>query len=217
MAAGVKYKINTLGETFDLRQNTALGADVAATVRRRYGAIDYEYGIKSASTDFVSDSIYGQTSRTLWSAGCPIPRHRKRRMPRRPTSRAGAPARRVLRPTSTESRRSNAVKTRRPARRRRTHSQQPTQPLHRVLTRRLVRCRPCLRTRSAQCLAHRRAAKRVAHAESRDLRSWRQCVLGLEVPTRNPCGRASRARRQLRTAVSASMMAQVQQDRRPVP
>ena len=67
MAAGVKYKINTLGETFDLRQNTALGADVADTVRRRYGAIDYEYGIKSASTDFVSDSIYGQTSRTLWS------------------------------------------------------------------------------------------------------------------------------------------------------
>ena len=54
MAAGVKYKINTLGETFDLRQNTALGADVADTVRRRYGAIDYEYGIKSASTDFVS-------------------------------------------------------------------------------------------------------------------------------------------------------------------
>ncbi|KAL1680643.1 hypothetical protein EV122DRAFT_207440 [Schizophyllum commune] len=52
MAAGVKYKINTLGETFDLRQNTALGADVADTVRRRYGAIDYEYGIKSASTDF---------------------------------------------------------------------------------------------------------------------------------------------------------------------
>ena len=54
MAAGVEYKINTLGETFDLRQNTALGADVADTVRRRYGAIDYEYGIKSASTDFVS-------------------------------------------------------------------------------------------------------------------------------------------------------------------
>uniref|UniRef100_D8Q864 Peptidase M20 domain-containing protein 2 n=1 Tax=Schizophyllum commune (strain H4-8 / FGSC 9210) TaxID=578458 RepID=D8Q864_SCHCM len=52
MAAGVQYKINTLGATFDLRQNTALGADVADTVRRRYGAIDYEYGIKSASTDF---------------------------------------------------------------------------------------------------------------------------------------------------------------------
>ncbi|KAL1745965.1 hypothetical protein HDZ31DRAFT_62630 [Schizophyllum fasciatum] len=52
LATGVKCKINTLGATFDLRQNTALGAEVADVVRRRYGSIDYEYGIKSASTDF---------------------------------------------------------------------------------------------------------------------------------------------------------------------
>ncbi|PPQ77930.1 hypothetical protein CVT25_015405 [Psilocybe cyanescens] len=40
------------GSTFDLRQNTALGGEVANIVLNKYGAIDYEWGIKSASTDF---------------------------------------------------------------------------------------------------------------------------------------------------------------------
>uniref|UniRef100_A0A8H7XUH5 Peptidase M20 domain-containing protein 2 n=1 Tax=Psilocybe cubensis TaxID=181762 RepID=A0A8H7XUH5_PSICU len=40
------------GSTFDLRQNAALGGEVANIVLNKYGAIDYEWGIKSASTDF---------------------------------------------------------------------------------------------------------------------------------------------------------------------
>ncbi|KAF9485625.1 hypothetical protein BDN70DRAFT_889944 [Pholiota conissans] len=40
------------GSTFDLRQNLALGGEVANIVLNKYGAIDYEWGIKSASTDF---------------------------------------------------------------------------------------------------------------------------------------------------------------------
>ncbi|KAF8895888.1 hypothetical protein CPB84DRAFT_1245860 [Gymnopilus junonius] len=40
------------GSTFDLRQNTALSGEVANIVLNKYGAIDYEWGIKSASTDF---------------------------------------------------------------------------------------------------------------------------------------------------------------------
>ncbi|KAF8960862.1 hypothetical protein BDZ97DRAFT_1921756 [Flammula alnicola] len=40
------------GSTFDLRQNKALGGEVANIVLNKYGAIDYEWGIKSASTDF---------------------------------------------------------------------------------------------------------------------------------------------------------------------
>ncbi|KAJ3512344.1 hypothetical protein NLJ89_g3574 [Agrocybe chaxingu] len=40
------------GSTFDLRQNEALGGEVANIVLNKYGAIDYEWGIKSASTDF---------------------------------------------------------------------------------------------------------------------------------------------------------------------
>ncbi|KAF9523771.1 hypothetical protein CPB83DRAFT_862255 [Crepidotus variabilis] len=38
--------------TYDLRQNEALGGEVANIVLNKYGAIDYEWGIKSASTDF---------------------------------------------------------------------------------------------------------------------------------------------------------------------
>ncbi|CAA7266202.1 unnamed protein product [Cyclocybe aegerita] len=40
------------GSTFDLRQNEALGGEVANIVLNKYGAIDFEWGIKSASTDF---------------------------------------------------------------------------------------------------------------------------------------------------------------------
>ncbi len=34
-----------------------LGGDVANVILNKYGAIDYEWGIHSASTDFVSESI----------------------------------------------------------------------------------------------------------------------------------------------------------------
>ncbi|KAI0321513.1 hypothetical protein OF83DRAFT_1051107, partial [Amylostereum chailletii] len=38
--------------TYDLRQNKALGDTFAETFRSKYGPIDYEFGIASASTDF---------------------------------------------------------------------------------------------------------------------------------------------------------------------
>lgn len=61
------------GATHDLRQNRALGKhlckmcesvftqirtgdEVARITKGRYGTVDYEWGIKSASTDFVSSS-----------------------------------------------------------------------------------------------------------------------------------------------------------------
>jgi len=37
---------------FDIRQNGALGGEVANIVLNKYGAVDYEWGIKNASTDF---------------------------------------------------------------------------------------------------------------------------------------------------------------------
>lgn len=70
MATGCDIKINMYGATHDLRQNKALGKllsvqvflftkgcigdEVARVTKSRYGTIDYEWGIKSASTDFVS-------------------------------------------------------------------------------------------------------------------------------------------------------------------
>lgn len=52
LASGCEIKI-ALGLPFDnLCQNTALGDEVANVVLNRYGAIDYEWGIHSASTDF---------------------------------------------------------------------------------------------------------------------------------------------------------------------
>ncbi|KAJ7130272.1 hypothetical protein C8R44DRAFT_63390 [Mycena epipterygia] len=52
LATGCTVKVNFLGATYDLRQNKALGDEVAHIVRSKYGTIDYEWGIKSASTDF---------------------------------------------------------------------------------------------------------------------------------------------------------------------
>jgi amidohydrolase len=52
LATGCEVSIEYLGATFDLRQNKALGDEVANVVLNKYGAIDYEWGIKSASTDF---------------------------------------------------------------------------------------------------------------------------------------------------------------------
>ncbi|KAF8153051.1 hypothetical protein B0H34DRAFT_800308 [Crassisporium funariophilum] len=53
LATGCEVSIKfEKGATFDLRQNQALGGEVANIVLNNYGAIDYEWGIKSASTDF---------------------------------------------------------------------------------------------------------------------------------------------------------------------
>ncbi|KAF5384097.1 hypothetical protein D9615_003262 [Tricholomella constricta] len=53
LATGCEVKINQEETgTHDLRQNLALGGEVANIITAKYGAIDYEYGIKSASTDF---------------------------------------------------------------------------------------------------------------------------------------------------------------------
>ncbi|KAJ7721024.1 aminoacylase 1-like protein 2 [Mycena metata] len=52
LATGCTSKIKVMGTTYDLRQNKALGDEVAHVVRSKYGSVDYEWGIKSASTDF---------------------------------------------------------------------------------------------------------------------------------------------------------------------
>ncbi|KAJ7856606.1 aminoacylase 1-like protein 2 [Mycena leptocephala] len=52
LATGCTVKVNFLGATYDLRQNKALGDEVAHVVRSKCGDIDYEWGIKGASTDF---------------------------------------------------------------------------------------------------------------------------------------------------------------------
>ncbi|KAJ7704398.1 hypothetical protein B0H17DRAFT_1193643 [Mycena rosella] len=52
LATGCTVKITVTGGTYDLRQNKALGDEIAHIVRSKYGTIDYEWGIKSASTDF---------------------------------------------------------------------------------------------------------------------------------------------------------------------
>ncbi|GJE91327.1 M20 family metallopeptidase [Phanerochaete sordida] len=53
IATDTKAKFNTRERGVDeLRQNTALGGEFARTFASRYGAVDYTYGISSASTDF---------------------------------------------------------------------------------------------------------------------------------------------------------------------
>ncbi|KAF8802853.1 hypothetical protein BYT27DRAFT_7196189 [Phlegmacium glaucopus] len=53
LATGCQVSIEySWGSTSDIRQNKALGGEVANIVLNKYGAIDYEWGIKSASTDF---------------------------------------------------------------------------------------------------------------------------------------------------------------------
>lgn len=76
LATGCQLSIEyAWGSVFDLRQNKALGTpqkgfikskdlklypggEVANVVLNKYGAIDYEWGIKSASTDFVRHLLY---------------------------------------------------------------------------------------------------------------------------------------------------------------
>ncbi|KAJ7672571.1 hypothetical protein DFH06DRAFT_1176795 [Mycena polygramma] len=52
LATGCTVKVTHLAATYDLRQNKALGDEVAHIVRSKYGDVDYEWGISSASTDF---------------------------------------------------------------------------------------------------------------------------------------------------------------------
>ncbi|KAG2742950.1 hypothetical protein P692DRAFT_20785328, partial [Suillus brevipes Sb2] len=52
LASGCKVQITITSTLNEITQNKALGAELADIVLKRYGAIDYEWGIKSASTDF---------------------------------------------------------------------------------------------------------------------------------------------------------------------
>ncbi|KAF5313399.1 hypothetical protein D9611_008576 [Ephemerocybe angulata] len=52
LATGCEVKIDRSNSLFDIRQNKALGDEVANIVLNKYGAIDYTWGISSASTDF---------------------------------------------------------------------------------------------------------------------------------------------------------------------
>ncbi|TFK29434.1 hypothetical protein FA15DRAFT_663972 [Coprinopsis marcescibilis] len=52
LATGCEVNIEIVGAVYDIRQNKALGDEVANVVLNRYGDIDYEWGISSASTDF---------------------------------------------------------------------------------------------------------------------------------------------------------------------
>ncbi|KAE9390648.1 hypothetical protein BT96DRAFT_833152, partial [Gymnopus androsaceus JB14] len=51
-ATGCEHKVTMNERLTDIRQNKALGEEVARVVRSRYGGIDFEWGIHSASTDF---------------------------------------------------------------------------------------------------------------------------------------------------------------------
>jgi len=52
LATGCEVKITIIGGTYDLRQNKALGDELANIMCSRYGTVDYEWGIAGASTDF---------------------------------------------------------------------------------------------------------------------------------------------------------------------
>ncbi|KAH6910583.1 aminoacylase 1-like protein 2 [Coprinopsis sp. MPI-PUGE-AT-0042] len=52
LATGCEVSIQRYGAVYELRQNKALGDEVANTILNKYGSIDYEWGIASASTDF---------------------------------------------------------------------------------------------------------------------------------------------------------------------
>ena len=45
-------------EKYRFNIDRIIGGEVANIVLNKYGAIDYEWGIKSASTDFVRSSLF---------------------------------------------------------------------------------------------------------------------------------------------------------------
>ncbi|KAK7042463.1 peptidase M20 domain-containing protein 2 [Favolaschia claudopus] len=63
LASGCEVKVTFTGASADIRQNKVLGDEVAHIVRSKYGDIDYEWGIKGASTDF-GDVTYGFPARS---------------------------------------------------------------------------------------------------------------------------------------------------------
>ncbi|KAF9494346.1 hypothetical protein BDN71DRAFT_1449074 [Pleurotus eryngii] len=52
LATGCRAEIKITASTNDLRQNEALGEEAGNVIKAGGGAVDYEWGIKSASTDF---------------------------------------------------------------------------------------------------------------------------------------------------------------------
>jgi metal-dependent amidase/aminoacylase/carboxypeptidase family protein len=52
LATGTKVKVTRGSTGNELLQNKVLGAELSDVVRKKYGVIDYEYGISGASTDF---------------------------------------------------------------------------------------------------------------------------------------------------------------------
>lgn len=56
LATGCRVEITEGGYTYDLRQNAGLGSGFKEVFESHFGPIDYTWGIKSASTDFVSAS-----------------------------------------------------------------------------------------------------------------------------------------------------------------
>ncbi|KAK7461002.1 hypothetical protein VKT23_008929 [Stygiomarasmius scandens] len=52
LASGCEHKITKREHLYDLRQNKALGEELANVVQSRYGSVDYVWGIANASTDF---------------------------------------------------------------------------------------------------------------------------------------------------------------------
>ncbi|KAG1888289.1 hypothetical protein F4604DRAFT_1716678 [Suillus subluteus] len=52
LASGCKVQITVISTLNEITQNETLGDELADVVLKRYGTIDYEWGIKGASTDF---------------------------------------------------------------------------------------------------------------------------------------------------------------------
>lgn len=52
LATACTMNVTQINQSSDLRQNATLGGELASLVYARYGVVDYEWGIKSASTDF---------------------------------------------------------------------------------------------------------------------------------------------------------------------
>ncbi|KAI0753276.1 aminoacylase 1-like protein 2 [Daedaleopsis nitida] len=52
LATGCRVEVQLANSTYDLRQNKGLGDEFADVFSKKFGPVDYEYGIKSASTDF---------------------------------------------------------------------------------------------------------------------------------------------------------------------
>ncbi|KXN82376.1 Peptidase M20 domain-containing protein 2 [Leucoagaricus sp. SymC.cos] len=52
LATGCQVNVKDPAQVSDIRQNKGLGDEVANIILNKYGSIDYEWGIKDASTDF---------------------------------------------------------------------------------------------------------------------------------------------------------------------